>query len=64
MSDLKTQVSSSMLKLEVKDEGNRHYIQVSSKYIIREPILSFTVELAWAEGRLIREYSVLMDPKF
>ena len=52
-----------MLKIEVKDDGNRHYIQITSRQNIREPILSFILELSWAEGHLIREYSILMDPK-
>ena len=53
----------SVLILEVKDDGKGHYIQVTSRDSIREPILSFTLELTWAEGHLIREYSVLIDPK-
>jgi pilus assembly protein FimV len=54
---------SSMLKLEVKEDGKGRYIHVTSQENIREPILSFSVELSWSEGRLIRDYSVLMDPK-
>ena len=52
-----------MLKVEVKDDGNRHYIHITSRENIREPILSFILELTWAEGHLIREYFILMDPK-
>jgi Tfp pilus assembly protein FimV len=25
--------------------------------------LSFTLEVSWSEGRLLREYTLLMDPK-
>lgn len=55
--------AASMLKIEVKGEGNRHYIHLTSQESIREPVLSFNLEMVWSEGRLIREYSVLMDPK-
>ncbi|MGK0297800.1 MAG: pilus assembly protein FimV [Gammaproteobacteria bacterium] len=53
----------SVLILEVKDDGKGHYIHVTSRDSIREPILSFTLEITWAEGHLIRDYTVLMDPK-
>ncbi|MGY8813699.1 MAG: type IV pilus assembly protein FimV [Gammaproteobacteria bacterium] len=53
----------SVLIVEVKDDGKGHYIHVTSRDNIREPILSFTLEITWAEGHLIREYTVLMDPK-
>jgi pilus assembly protein FimV len=56
-------ISPSMIKLEVKDDGNGHYIQLTSRENIREPIINFTLEVTWAEGRFIREYSVLVDPK-
>ena len=58
-----TNISPSMLVLEIKDDGNRHYIQITSKENIREPIISFALEVTWVEGRIIREYSVLIDPK-
>ena len=38
------------------------FIRVTSKDPIREPYLNFLVELNWANGRLVREYTVLLDP--
>jgi pilus assembly protein FimV len=37
-------------------------IQVTSEIPVREPFLSFLVEVTWPNGRLLREYSVLLDP--
>ncbi|MES9990690.1 MAG: FimV/HubP family polar landmark protein [Candidatus Thiodiazotropha sp.] len=37
-------------------------ISVSSKDAIREPFLNFLIEVNWPKGRLVREYTVLLDP--
>lgn len=37
-------------------------IQVSSDQPVREPFLTFLVEVNWANGRILREYSVLLNP--
>ena len=37
-------------------------ISVASKDPIREPFLNFLLELNWSNGRLLREYTVLLDP--
>lgn len=37
-------------------------IRVTSKDAVREPLLDFLVEVNWAKGKLLREYTVLMDP--
>lgn len=41
-------------------QGNT--IVVSSKQIAREPFVSFLLDVRWAGGRLLREYTVLLDP--
>ncbi len=45
----------------VQGENGRNYIKITSKEVIREPILSFVLELDWSKGRIKREYSLLMD---
>jgi pilus assembly protein FimV len=45
----------------VNDDGNT-IIRVTSGRPIREPFLDFLVEVRWAKGRLVREYTVLLDP--
>ncbi|HET8849911.1 MAG TPA: FimV/HubP family polar landmark protein [Marinobacter sp.] len=37
-------------------------INVSSREPVREPYLNFLLELTWPNGRLLREYAVLIDP--
>ena len=51
------------LRFSVADstEG-KDYISVTSRDSIREPFLNFLLEMNWANGRLLREYTVLLDP--
>ncbi|HFD87177.1 MAG TPA: hypothetical protein ENJ35_05835, partial [Gammaproteobacteria bacterium] len=37
-------------------------IKVSSDSPIHEPFVNFIVEVAWPKGKLLREYTVLLDP--
>lgn len=37
-------------------------VNVSSREPLREPYLNFLVEVTWPNGRLMREYAVLVDP--
>lgn len=43
-------------------EGGAVAIQVSSLEAIREPFLNFLIEINWPKGKLVREYTVLLDP--
>lgn len=38
------------------------YVLVTSREPIREPFLTFLLEANWPRGRLVREYTVLLDP--
>ncbi len=40
----------------------RTVIRVTSQGAIREPFLDFLVEVVWPKGRLLKEYTVLLDP--
>ena len=40
----------------------KDYISVTSRDSIREPFLNFLLEMNWGNGRLLREYTVLLDP--
>lgn len=42
--------------------GNRSLIQVTSSKPVSEPFLNFLVQLNQPNGRLLREYTVLIDP--
>jgi len=37
-------------------------IELTSKTAIVEPFLNFVIEFEWPNGRLVREYTVLLDP--
>jgi pilus assembly protein FimV len=43
-------------------EGNRSRIRVASNKPVREPYLNFLVEITQAKSRMLREYTVLLDP--
>ena len=40
----------------------KNIIRVSSTKPVREPYLNFLVEVLWPSGRLLREYTLLLDP--
>ncbi|MBP8185087.1 MAG: FimV family protein [Pseudomonas sp.] len=45
----------------IKANG-KSFIRVTSNKPIREPYLNFLVEVLWPSGRLLREYTLLLDP--
>jgi len=46
----------------VRTGGGDAVIRVTSQQPIAEPFVTFLVEANWAQGRLLREYTVLLDP--
>ncbi len=51
------------LRFTIDDSAaDTNFISVASKDPIREPFLNFLLELNWSNGRLLREYTVLLDP--
>ena len=51
------------LKFEVVlDQSGRAKVVVTSSRPITEPYLNFLVRITWANGRLLKEYTVLLDP--
>jgi len=53
----------SYLKFKVVEKGDGNaYIKVYSERPIREPFLDFLVDIDWPSGRLLREYTILLDP--
>jgi len=46
----------------VMDSGGRARIKMTSDEPVLEPYLDFLVEARWPSGRLLREYTVLIDP--
>ncbi|MES2817702.1 MAG: FimV/HubP family polar landmark protein [Pseudomonadota bacterium] len=42
--------------------NGKSVLRVTSSKPVREPYLNFLVELLWPNGRLLREYTLLLDP--
>lgn len=53
--------SSLEIAIDTRSNGDS-YIRITSPNVINEPFLNMLVELNWASGRLMREYTVLLDP--
>ncbi len=51
-----------LLRFSVEERNGRPYITVTSPKPIREPFLDFLLEVTWRQGRLLREYTLLLDP--
>ncbi|UTF60988.1 FimV/HubP family polar landmark protein [Gilvimarinus sp. DA14] len=45
----------------ITDQGDDAFIAVSSRDPVREPFLSFIVDVRWTSGRVLREYTLLLD---
>ena len=50
------------LRFKAIESNGSLQIQVSSDTPINEPFVSFLLEVRWPKGRLLREYTVLLDP--
>lgn len=46
----------------IKKPGGAIIIRVTSVDVVREPFIDFLVELNWPQGRVLREYTLLLDP--
>ena len=47
---------------DIKERGGRRYIELTTDRPLNEPFIDMLVELNWASGRLVREYTFLLDP--
>lgn len=54
-------LSSLRFVVERGDDG-RSFVRISSTQPINEPFVDLLVELNWTNGRLVREYTFLLDP--
>jgi len=50
------------LSFQVQREGSRAVVRVTSAQPISEPFISLLLDVGWPQGRLLREYTVLLDP--
>ncbi|MBT8117495.1 MAG: hypothetical protein KJO66_06650 [Gammaproteobacteria bacterium] len=45
-----------------KNAAGKPVVRISSDELVREPYLEFMLELDWSRGRLLRQYTGLVDP--
>ena len=50
------------LRFAVEQRNGRQFIRVSSSQPLNEPFVDMLLELTWNNGRLVREYTFLLDP--
>jgi pilus assembly protein FimV len=50
------------VKFAIERRGGRPLLRVRTTQPINDPFLEILVELQWTTGRLVREYTVLLDP--
>lgn len=50
------------LKFKIIEKEGKPFVKVFTKSAIREPFLSFLLEIDWPQGHLLREYTLLLDP--
>jgi pilus assembly protein FimV len=50
------------LRFAVEQRNGRQYIKISSSQPVNEPFVDMLLELSWNSGRLVREYTFLLDP--
>jgi pilus assembly protein FimV len=50
------------LRFDIEQRDGRRFIRVSSNQPVNEPFVDMLLELSWANGRLVREYTFLLDP--
>lgn len=51
------------LRFEVSRKDGQAMVQVTTPKPVQEPALNFLLEFQWVNGRLLREYSILLDPQ-
>jgi pilus assembly protein FimV len=50
------------VRITIERRDKRPYLRVTSRDSISEPFLDLLIELQWPSGRLVREYTFLLDP--
>jgi len=52
----------SALTFDVVQSGNRWIVRARSSRPVTEPFLDFPLQMSWPDGRLIKQYTLLLDP--
>ncbi|VFM95725.1 MAG: FimV N-terminal domain-containing protein [Candidatus Kentron sp. G] len=46
----------------IRNPDGSAYIRITTQDVVDEPFLNFIVEVSWSRGRILREYTILLDP--
>src|SRR5574340_1039962 len=60
--NLTYQATLSRARITIENVGGTPYLKVSSPVAVLEPFLDLLVEVDWSSGRVVREYTFLLDP--
>src|SRR5690349_598299 len=52
----------SRTRIALETQNGTPYLRVTSPVSVQEPFLDLLVELNWSAGRVVREYTFLLDP--
>src|ERR1700681_3420783 len=52
----------SRARITVEQGANASYLRVTTSAPVNEPFLNLIIELSWATGRVVRDYTFLLDP--
>src|SRR5438105_1292879 len=58
--DINPALNSLRINLERRDK--KPFLRVTTSQAVSEPFLDILIELSWSSGRLLREYTFLLDP--
>ncbi|MEO1870194.1 FimV/HubP family polar landmark protein [Cobetia amphilecti] len=50
------------IKVAVKQQGGRYYLQLSTNGAVREPYVDLLLDVEWPNGKLQRQVTLLFDP--
>ncbi|WP_460829722.1 type IV pilus assembly protein FimV, partial [Massilia agilis] len=50
------------LRFAVEHRAGRQFIRITSTQPLNEPFVDMLLELSWNNGKLVREYTFLLDP--
>ncbi|MGZ5202072.1 MAG: FimV/HubP family polar landmark protein [Telluria sp.] len=50
------------LRFSVEQKSGRQFIRITSTQPLNEPFVDMLLELSWNNGKLVREYTFLLDP--
>ena len=54
-------LNGTQIALQRRANGNR-YLKLSNNRPLNDPFIDIVVELSWASGRIVRTYTILLDP--